>query len=204
MGNETPKQFLELLGKPILLHTLEKFDGIADEIILVLPASHISYWQTLLSKFPDAPAHRIAEGGETRTASVLNGLSAITGEGVVAIHDAVRPLVSRELIIRTFDTATRQGSAVPLTEVRDSLREKDGTGSVPVDRSRFLAVQTPQCFRSKLLKEAYARAGNDVYTDDATVFGMAGYDITPVQGEHSNIKITYPEDLIFASAVLGG
>src|SRR5688572_28869258 len=120
MGNKLPKQFLSLNGKPILLRTLEKFAGLVDEIVVVLPASHISYWEQQCTTFEKPVSHRVVEGGKTRSASVLNGLNALNEEGLVAIHDAVRPLVSKELIEKIYTEAAKHGCAIPVTPVRES------------------------------------------------------------------------------------
>lgn len=204
MGQELPKQFLSLNGKPVLAHTLEKFSQIADEIILVLTPSHIGYWKEELAAMGHVTPHTIIPGGATRSESVQNGLAALPDDGIVAVHDAVRPLVSPQLITLAYTEAAIHGSAVPVTEVRDSLREKVGDNTIPADRSRFLAVQTPQCFSLRLLKEAYKLSGGNSFTDDATVFGNAGNKVHTIPGEQGNIKITYPEDLTFATAVTAG
>jgi 2-C-methyl-D-erythritol 4-phosphate cytidylyltransferase len=201
MGQELPKQFLPLNGKPILLHTLEKFSGIADEIVVVLPASHIDYWKELCFGFENPVPHKIVAGGTSRTASVLNGLQALGEDGLVAVHDAVRPLVSRALIQEVFAAALVHGSAIPVTPVRESLRIKRDAVSEPVDRDDYLAVQTPQGFRISKLLEAYRISSGAVFSDDATVFGKAGFAIHTLPGEVANIKITFREDLIFATAL---
>jgi 2-C-methyl-D-erythritol 4-phosphate cytidylyltransferase len=201
MGHEVPKQFLPLNGKPILLHTLEKFSGIADEIVVVLPDSHIAYWKELCLGFENPVSHKIVAGGETRSASVLNGLNSLEDDGLVVIHDAVRPLVSKALIQTVFSAALIHGSAIPVTPIRESLRMKRDSVSIPVERDEFLAVQTPQCFMISKLQEAYSLTNGAAFTDDATVYGNAGYSIHTIPGEHANIKITYREDLLFATAL---
>ncbi|HEX5001636.1 MAG TPA: 2-C-methyl-D-erythritol 4-phosphate cytidylyltransferase [Bacteroidia bacterium] len=201
MGNELPKQFLPLCGKPILLQTLLKFADEADEILLVLPASHIDFWNDQQLHFDTHVQHRVVAGGNTRTESVKNALSVLPEQGVVAIHDAVRPLVSKSLIQAAFATAVQYGSAVPMIEVRESLRIKKGTDTVAVNREDYLAVQTPQCFDLSRIKTAY-KSLESTYSDDASVFSAAGNKIKSIKGDPSNIKITYKEDLLFATAYL--
>jgi len=201
MENELPKQFLPLCGKPILQQTLLKFADEADEIILVLPSSHIGYWNEQRLHFDTHVPHHVVAGGNTRTESVKNALSILPEEGIVAIHDAVRPLVSKSLIQMAFATAAQYGNAVPMTDVRESLRFKKGTDTIAVNREDYLAVQTPQCFDLSLIKAAY-KSLESAYSDDASVYSAAGHEIHPIKGEPSNIKITYREDLLFATAYL--
>lgn len=202
LGSEIPKQFISINHRPILFYTLEKFHGIADEIILVLPASHIDFWFQLCTDFDFNSRSVVVHGGSSRSESVMNGLKVLNGEGIVAIHDAVRPLVSRELILKLFSEAELHGNAIPVLPARDSLRMLNNQGSKAVNRDQFVAVQTPQCFNSQLIMDSYVRSGNGVFTDDATVFENSGGNIHLVQGENQNIKITFREDIALAESLL--
>ncbi len=186
MGNETPKQFLPLRGKPMLMHTVEKFVGVADRIIVVLPSGH----RVVLPQGVEE-----CTGGATRFESVKNALAYIgtKGHATVAIHDGVRPLVSHELIESAFVEAELNGTAIPRITPVDSFRFE----GVPVDRNKLMAVQTPQAFRLDILIAAYDTAGTD-FTDDASVVEAAGYTLHFIEGERENIKITTPADLRIA------
>lgn len=202
MGSDVPKQFLLLKGKPVLLHTMEKFRGIADEIVVVLPVAQMNKWKHLCTAYGCDTEHRTVAGGNTRIASVRCGLEALGGDGLVAIHDAVRPLVSSELIAQLFNSATIHGSAVPLIPVRETLRKVEQETAIAVKRDDFRLVQTPQVFHIEEIRKAYANVGNDSFTDDASVFECAGGKIHTVDGETTNLKITFPEDLLIAEALL--
>ena len=201
IGGELPKQFIAVAGRPIVMHTIDAFLRYDPDltIILVLPSESVETWQMLCRKYRfDTPVN-VAVGGATRFESVRNGLSRISEPGLVAVHDGARPFVSPTLIARAFDTASRTGSAVPVTEVTDSLREvlPDGRSSV-VERSRFRAVQTPQVFDSDLLIGAYRQTDRSSFTDDASVVEQAGFAITLIAGDPDNLKITHPLDLKLA------
>ncbi len=207
MGVDIPKQFIELEGKPILMHTLEKFKK-ADptiEIILALPENQIDFWEELFSKYQlsNIP-HQIVKGGKTRFHSVQNALKLVKEEGIVAIHDGVRPLVSEETIKRCFVEAEKKGNAIPVVEVVESLRhvtKQDGINH-SVARSCYRLVQTPQCFKSELILSAYKQQFDNSFTDDASVVEVLGKVINLVEGNRENIKITTQEDLVIASALL--
>ncbi|GHT35022.1 2-C-methyl-D-erythritol 4-phosphate cytidylyltransferase [Bacteroidia bacterium] len=205
MGNELPKQFIPLEGRPILMHTLERFnqwDASAD-LLLVLPCEHRSYWEMLCRELNCIIPHRIADGGETRFQSVQNGLALVDEPGLVAVHDGVRPFVSAEVITACFEEAEQNGAAIPVVPMIDSIREQYAEGkSRPVDRRRYLAVQTPQVFRSSLVKEAYRQPYTPAFTDDASVVEALGVEIHTVAGNRENIKITDPLDLLMAEALL--
>jgi len=207
MGASTPKQFLELAGKPILMHTLEKFQDTIPliKIILALPENQFDYWEELCykHKFTNLP-HQIVRGGETRFHSVQNALKLITEDGVVAIHDGVRPLVSNETIKRSFIEAEAKGNAIPVMEVVDSIRHfsNQTKKSEAVSRSCYKIVQTPQCFNSELILKAYEQAYDNKFTDDATVVEKLGETINLVKGNKENIKITTEADLLIAEAFL--
>ena len=207
MGSELPKQFLLLRGKPLLMHTLAAFyrADASTELLLVLPVSHRAYWASLCETYGfDVPV-RLIDGGETRFHSVKNGLAAVPEGALVAIHDGVRPLVSTDLICRSFVQAAARGGVIPTTPLIDSIRQvvADG-GSAHVDRSAYMAVQTPQCFQSTLLKACYEQPYREAFTDDASVYEAAGHRIYCVPGERENIKITTPLDLKIAEIALEG
>lgn len=202
IGSEIPKQFLPLNGRPILFYTLEKFHGIADEIILVLPETHIAYWKELCRNLNFETNARLVVGGINRTQSVMNGLLLLKGKGVVAIHDAVRPLISKKLIEKLYEQALLHGNSVPCVLVNESLRFRNEAGNHAVNRKDFVAVQTPQCFDYHKIFNAYNKRGNKIFTDDAGVFEHSGESIILVEGETFNIKITFEEDLVYAAALL--
>ena len=204
MGAELPKQFLPLEGKPMLMRTLEAFH-LADSstvLILVLPISHQAYWKQLCADYHFTLKHQIANGGETRFESVANGLKLVEDQGVIAVHDGVRPLVSPNLIAQCYHSAREKGSVVPVFAVVESLRRLDDSGSIAVDRSRYVSVQTPQTFRSEILLEAYQQENQTLFTDDASVVEAAGFKIFLLEGEQTNIKITTPVDLLLAEQIL--
>lgn len=204
MGGELPKQFLPLCGKPVLMRTLELFEGEVSRIILVLPEDHIPFWQELCERYHFTLPHTIALGGETRFHSVRSGLSHLPQEGLVAVHDGVRPLVSSALIRRSFEEAERSGAALPACPVTDSLRLRQDEGkSEAVDRSRYVAVQTPQTFDLGRLQQAYEQTYSPLFTDDASVYEAASLgSITLIDGEETNIKLTTPRDLLLAELLL--
>jgi 2-C-methyl-D-erythritol 4-phosphate cytidylyltransferase len=204
MGAEVPKQFLELDGKPVLMHTIEKFGAYDSslKIVLVLPEHQVTYWKELILKHSFVVPHLIVRGGIHRFNSVKNGLDAIDDEGLVAIHDGVRPLVSTETIGRCFKTAGQFGNSVPVISPSDSLRVAKGERNMPVRREQFRLIQTPQVFDIRKIKKAYLTDYSPEFTDDATVFERNGEVIRLVEGNRENIKITNPEDLAVASALL--
>lgn len=205
MGTDVPKQFLELCGKPVLMHTIQVFHDYDPEcqLFLVLPPSQQAFWASLCLKHTFTLPHQVVSGGETRFHSVLNGVKLIQGEGIVFIHDGVRPLVSRETLDRCFKTAQETGNAIPVLPVTESLRKLEGNQNISVDRSRYFSVQTPQTFRSQPIQEAFRQPFDPAFTDDASVVEKAGYPITMVEGNRENIKITTPTDLILAGALMG-
>jgi len=204
MGSEIPKQFLELCGKPVLMHTIQVFHEFDQEskIILVLPEDQQLFWKGLCLKHSFSLIHQVVSGGKTRFHSVKNGLSQIEGEGIVFIHDGVRPLVSRETLSRCLETAQESGNAIPVLPVTESLRKLEGNQNISVDRSQYFSVQTPQTFRSKQILEAFQQHFDPAFTDDASVAEKAGFPIFMVEGNSENIKITTPTDLIVAEALL--
>ena len=205
-GSEMPKQFLPLDGKAVLVRTIEKFDQAGAAIVVVLPAEHQQMWIDMCKEGNFPVTHTIATGGHTRFESVKNGIAAIenlTDGDLVAVHDGVRPLASVELINRCYDTAQATGSAIPVVNPSDSIRQvlDDGT-SRQLLRSSLRAVQTPQTFRAELLKGAYDVEESPLFTDDASVVESAGHLVTLVEGEVTNIKITTPIDMIIASEII--
>ncbi|MEP7263277.1 MAG: 2-C-methyl-D-erythritol 4-phosphate cytidylyltransferase [Bacteroidota bacterium] len=201
MGNDTPKQFLLLKGRPILLHSIEKFSSHCNEVIVVLPESKMEEWVALCEENNFPLNYRLVAGGMMRAESVKNGLEVIEGDGVVAIHDAARPLISEKLIEKLFHVAEQEDSAVPVIKLSDSLRKLQGKESKAVDRSDYRLVQTPQCFSISLIRKAFLQAGFRNFTDEASLAEAAGYTINLVDGEISNFKITLPEDLNYAESL---
>lgn len=204
MGTALPKQFLPLCGQPVLYHTIKAFKDAYDtiEIILVLPAEQLSYAQIVLQSFPERIDLTIVTGGETRFHSVQNGLKAVPADAVVFVHDGVRPLVSPLLIRQCYEQAVDKGSAIPAISVADSIRMQLDEGSKPVDRNSLRIIQTPQTFRAQILINAFQQAYSDAFTDEATVAEAYGTKVYLIEGERSNIKVTTPEDLTIAEALL--
>jgi 2-C-methyl-D-erythritol 4-phosphate cytidylyltransferase len=204
MKSEIPKQFMELGGKPVLMHTVEKFIAFSEtiEIIVVLPVNQIEYWEDLKEKYSFSVKHMVVAGGKSRFNSVKNGLKYVGDSGLVAIHDGVRPLVSIDTIGRCFRTAERYGNAIPVINPSDSLRIVTEHGTLPVNRLNVRIIQTPQVFDAKLIKAAYLQAYSEEFTDDATVLEKTGEKINLVQGNRENIKITTREDLVISEALL--
>jgi len=199
MKSEIPKQFIELGGLPILMHTLNRFKE-ADEdikIVLVLPETQFKFWETLCSKYNTVP-HQLVKGGKTRFQSGFNGLQAIENEGLVAIHDGVRPFVSVEIINESFKIAAAKGTAIVSVGSKDSVR----VNGQAVDRSTVKLIQTPQTFQISLIKKAFEIEELSTFTDDASVAEHAGFEINLIEGNYENIKITTPEDLIWAEVLL--
>lgn len=208
MKSEIPKQFLLLNGKPILLHTVEKFLQIPDiQLIIVLPKNDIDYWHEITNDNKliqnKKESIKIIVGGASRFQSVRNGLAQITTDGLVAVHDGVRPLISLEIIQNSYLMAFETGSAVTSVWVKDSVREVDANGkSIAIDRNKLKLVQTPQTFQVNKFKKAFEVEEQSFFTDCASVMEFSGEKITLIDGAYENIKITTPEDLIIAEAIL--
>lgn len=207
MGGGIPKQFRNLCGRPVLWWSMKAFHDEAEDtkIILVLPKDFITLWDDFFVTLPvhERFEHQIACGGESRTESVKNGLSLIDDpEALVAIHDGARPLVTPDLISRGWSEAQKSGATVPVIPVTDSLRRKVGNISETVDRSEYVAVQTPQVFKVSVLKDAYSNMGEGVFSDDASVVEHAGERISLYPGSPHNIKITNPQDMALAKILL--
>ncbi len=204
MGSEIPKQFLEIQGMPIIMHTILRFMEYDPDInvILVLPESERARWDSLCQKHKFAYFHTIVNGGDERFYSVKNGLKKIPLDSIVAIHDAVRPLVSVETIARCFSEAEKNGNAIPVVAPSESIRELDTSfGNRGVNRENIRLVQTPQIFKSDLLISAYDCAYSPHFTDDASVVERLGEQINLVEGNRENIKITTLKDLELAKAL---
>lgn len=203
MGSEVPKQFLPIGGKPVLMRTIERFHEYDKslQIILVLPHEQQEYWEHLCNEYSFHIPHHIAEGGDTRFQSSKNGLSAIPSDaqGVVGIHDGVRPFVSVDVIKRCFEKARECKAAIPVLPVNDTLRLIDRQGGGKnVQRSDYRIVQTPQTFDIQMLKKAFCQRYRDFFTDDASVVENLGQKVEMVEGNRENIKITTPFDLKIA------
>ena len=204
MGGDFPKQFIAVDGKPILMRTIEAFYSFdkSIHIIVVLSSEYREHWGRLCKGYGFNISHEVVEGGETRFHSVKNGLDLVE-KGYVAVHDAVRPFVSYNLINECFPKVVEYKAIVPVIEVTDSLRKVvDPEKSVIVDRSDFRMVQTPQVFETELLKSAYEQTFNEMFTDDASVVETLGHTVCLVEGERTNIKITTPFDLDLAEVIL--
>jgi 2-C-methyl-D-erythritol 4-phosphate cytidylyltransferase len=202
MQSSSPKQFLLLEGKPVLMHTLQAFQACSlnPEIILVLNIHHQHTWEELCESHGFDVPHRVVNGGDERFHSVKKGLAGIRGQAIVAIHDAVRPLVSPELILTCFQKAEENGNAVVGITPTDSVRRLISEAQTEaLDRNKLVLIQTPQTFRIEQLKKAYLQPFRNEFTDDASVVERAGYPVHVIPGERENIKITYKEHLILAS-----
>ena len=206
MGSDIPKQFLPIGGKPVLMRTLERFrEYSADlQIILVLPEAQQAYWQELCEKYDFKVKYQLANGGQTRFHSVQNGLALVPddAEGVVGVHDGVRPFPSIEVIKNCYETARTAKAVIPVIPVVETLRHLEGDSSVTVPRGDYRLVQTPQTFDIQLLKAANRQPYNDGFTDDASVVESYGHAITLVEGNRENIKITTPYDLKIAEVLI--
>jgi len=203
MQADIPKQFLEIQGKPILMHTLESFQryDAAIQLIVVLPSVQIEFWNELCKKHAFSLPHLIVPGGQTRFHSVKNGLDTVNVPALVAVHDGVRPLVSVETIARCFDEAEKSEVAIPVIDLVDSIRRITADGNQSVDRNAYKLVQTPQVFDSVILKKAYEQDFSPLFTDDASVVEAIGIKIHLVEGNRENIKITTTFDLQIAESI---
>lgn len=206
MKASLPKQFLELAGKPVLVHTLEKFHRFNPtmKLILVLPEEYIQFWEDLRRTIGFKIEHTVVPGGKERFFSVKNALDTIEeGSCIVGIHDAVRPLVSMKTLESAYHTARERSTAVPVIAIHDSIREVDELGNNhAVNRRSFRIIQTPQCFELNILKKAYEVMYHPGFTDDASVVEASGVKIHLVEGNKANIKITTPEDLRMVESLL--
>lgn len=217
MGGDIPKQFLPIGGKPVLMRTLERFRAYSEalQIILVLPEAQQDYWQELCKQYEFQVDYQIANGGQTRFHSVQNGLALVPddAEGVVGVHDGVRPFPSIEVITRCYETARQTKAVIPVIPVVETVRQilpsnqsnpnaVSNPSSITVPRDQYRLVQTPQTFDIQLLKAANRQPYNDGFTDDASVVESYGHPITLVEGNRENIKITTPYDITVAEAII--
>lgn len=209
MGSSVPKQFLLLCGKPILMHTIEAFHSYSTslEIILVLPEEQQTHWKELCEEYGFTTPHTVVSGGSTRFESSRNGISVIPddADGVVGIHDGVRPLVSAAVIDRCYESARENYAAIPVMPLTDTLRfvGESGCGR-NVLRSDYVIVQTPQVFDIALAKRAFSLPYKESFTDDASVVEDLGCQVSVVEGCRENIKLTTPFDMKVAEAILHG
>jgi len=203
MAADLPKQFLPIANEPLLFHTLRKFENLVDHLILVMHPEWISYWNDLIAKHSFNVKHTIVAGGQTRAQSVLNGLEHVENDCLVAIHDAARPTVTKELIDSTFKNAEKHGACIPVIDLKDSIREisEDGN-SKAVNRSQFKSVQTPQTFQASILKAAFENTDYEKYTDDASLVEANGTPVFLIEGEEKNIKVTTASDLILVASFI--
>lgn len=204
MQTGTPKQFLLLNGLPIILHSIHaflRFRGDLD-LVVAIPEEHFDFWKDLCQQHHFQHPHRLSPGGITRFDTVKIALEGIDDDGLVAIHDAVRPLVSQKTIAEAFRRAATSGNGVPCVTISDSVRMLNQTGSHPLERSSLRAVQTPQVFDKLKLKTAYANAPHDCFTDDAGVLESTGEPIFLTEGNVENLKITHPIDFRLAEILI--
>lgn len=204
MGATMPKQFMMLGQEPVLARTINLFSEALPkaELVVVLPEEHIALWRNIAARFDVAP-HKIASGGKERFDSVKSGLAALSDEvETIAVHDSVRPLATKKLIIRLALAAEDAQAVIPVIAPHDSIRQVEGERSYIVDRSQLRMVQTPQFFQAEVLRRAYEQSFSPLFTDDASVVEAAGGEVTLIEGEVQNIKITTPIDLTIAEAIL--
>ena len=206
MGTDIPKQFLPIGGKPVLMRTLERFrEYSADlQIILVLPKAQQGYWRQLCQEYDFKVEYLMTDGGETRFHSVQHGLALIPddAEGVVGVHDGVRPFPSIDVIRNCYETARKKKAVIPVIPIVETVRHLKDETSVTVPRGDYRLVQTPQTFDIQLLKAANRQPYNDGFTDDASVVEAFGIDVALVEGNRENIKITTPYDLKIAEVLI--
>lgn len=205
MNSDIPKQYLEINKTPIIVHTVKRFLEYDKnvQIICCVHANYLDYAEGLMLKYFPNSKIKIVLGGETRFHSVKNGLAAIKdSNSLVAIHDAARPLVSKETIKGCFVSAQQNDSGIPVVKVSESIRSLEGNKSIAINRDNYRIVQTPQCFKTEILQKAFEVEYNNSFTDDATVFENAGHVVSLVEGNIENIKITLPSDILIAEALL--
>jgi 2-C-methyl-D-erythritol 4-phosphate cytidylyltransferase len=204
MGSDLPKQFLPLAGRPILMHTMDLFHRYDSKmsIILGLPDRFRDYWEDLCSSTGFAIPHIITPGGRTRFHTVKEALECTHSRSLIAIHDSVRPLVSKDTIDSCFHQAGMTGAAIPCIDISESLREIRHDRSISVDRTSYRLVQTPQVYKHDILVKSYQQDYDGSFTDDASVVEKAGYQVSIVKGNEENIKITAPGDIAYAESIL--
>lgn len=204
LGGETPKQFHLVAGKPLIMHTFDAFAPFFGkaEFLLVLPEMEIGRWKHLCADYGFSLPHRIVEGGPTRYHSVKNALAFIDDKSLVFVHDAVRPLVSEDTLLDALQIARIHGTAIPVVPVTESIRQVENGINRAVNREQFRMVQTPQVFRSGILKKAYLQSYRDSFTDDAAVVESTGQPLHLVDGNPENIKVTHAGDLGYVETLL--
>lgn len=208
MGSEIPKQFLPLNSKPILFHTIEVFLQVPDiQLIVVLPEKDIQYWHEITTdstfKVSETQSLTVAIGGKSRFQSVKNGLAQIKEDGLVAVHDGVRPLITLEIIQNGYNLALKKGSSVTSVQSKDSIRMIDENGkNQAIERSKIRLMQTPQTFQLSNFRKAFEVDDKPFFTDCASVMEFAGFEINLIEGSYENIKITTPEDLLLAENII--
>lgn len=204
MKGEVPKQFMLLNGKPVILYSIEAFNAFdpSVEIILVIHPHYLVLWEQLSNEFKISIPFMVAEGGETRFDSVKNGLKLISDEGLVAVHDAARPIINAGFIEKLFSAASTSGSAIPVVPVTDTIRIIDGDTSHLQDRAFLRAIQTPQVFKVSELQRAYMQSYQPAFTDDGSVMEAAGFPVHLAEGKRGNIKITHLEDIAVAEVLI--
>jgi 2-C-methyl-D-erythritol 4-phosphate cytidylyltransferase len=202
-SQELPKQFFWFRERPLLMHTIDLFHFYDRkiQIIVGIREDYMIHWESVCEQFHFDVPHILSPGGETRFHTVKNALGKVPSGNLVAIHDSVRPLLYRRTIDDCFEAAEKHGASLPCIEINDSIREISGEGSRMVDRNLYRLVQTPQVFSYHIITGAYEQEYSSEFTDDASVAEQAGYPVTLVQGNPENIKITTPEDLVYAEAV---
>lgn len=198
MNSEIPKQFMEINGLPIIIHTYNSFKEIENlDIYIVLPSLNFEKWNKYISEFIDEDT-KLVRGGEHRNISVRNGINEIiSDDGFVGIHDGVRPFITTHLVNKLFSEAEKHGNAIPFTNTINSMRKIDGNENFSVDRSKYVQIQTPQVFKTKLIKESLDSIQENNYTDEASLIEKIGLDVNLVEGEEENIKITTKKDLTY-------
>ena len=204
MNSATPKQFLILKNKPILFHTINAFNEFNKslKIIVTLPEKEIETWNELCKNYNFNIEHTVVKGGLSRFHSVKNAINIIKDADIIGVHDGVRPFVSKKIIGELFENAEKYGCSIPVIAPNESIRKIEIDKNIAVNRSEYRMVQTPQCFKAEILKEAYKQEFSENFTDDASVVEKLGYKIHLSVGDIKNIKITTPFDLLIGEALL--
>lgn len=204
MKGDVPKQFMPLSGKPVILYSVEAFHAYDPtlEIILVIHSEYLTLWEQLVRNFKVSIPHQVVAGGETRFDSVKNGLGLVNHDGLIAVHDAARPIINKGFLESLFSAALTYGSAIPVLPVSDTIRVLDGNTSHQYDRTFLRAVQTPQIFKVSELQRAYTQSYQPTFTDDGSVMESAGFLLHLTEGRTDNIKITHPQDIAVAEVLI--
>ncbi len=204
LKGDVPKQFMLLNEKPVIQYSLEAFHSFdpSIQIILVIHPDYLSFWDQLCLQYKISVPHKTAKGGKTRFDSVKNGLKLVADDGLLAIHDAARPVITPDFIGHLFSEAEINGSAMPGINLTDTIRMIDGDTSHQLDRTFLRAMQTPQVFKVSELKRAYSQSYVPTFTDDASVMQSAGFPLHLTDGRPENIKITNPQDIALAEVLL--